>query len=116
MLAAAVSGEGWFAATDRETGSLAGFFEFVVLGDEIEVGLGLRPDLTGRGLGPGYLEAGLVFARARWAPARFTLDVYPWNERAIRAYEHAGFVRGETYVRRSDDGTEKQFLRMARPA
>jgi ribosomal-protein-alanine N-acetyltransferase len=114
MLAAAASGEGWFAATHGETGELVGFFEFVVLGDEVEIGLGMRPDLTGMRLGPGYLEAGLAFARERWAPARFTLDVYPWNERAIRAYERAGFARGETYLRRSDDGTEKEFLRMAR--
>ena len=30
------------------------------------VGLGLRPDLTGRGLGLGYLEGGLAFARERY--------------------------------------------------
>jgi ribosomal-protein-alanine N-acetyltransferase len=116
MLAAAASGEGWFAADDAESAALAGFFEFVVQGVEVEVGLGLRPDLTGRGLGAGYLEAGLGFARERWAPERFALDVYPWNERAIRAYERAGFVRGDTYVRRFDDGIEKEFLRMSRPA
>jgi [ribosomal protein S18]-alanine N-acetyltransferase len=82
----------------------------------VEVGLGLRPDQTGRGLGPAYIESGLAFARDRWAPARFALDVYPWNERAIRAYEHVGFVRGERYVRRFDDGAEREFLRMTRPA
>jgi ribosomal-protein-alanine N-acetyltransferase len=116
MLAAAASGEGWYAATHAETGELVGFFEFVILGDEVEVGLGLRPGLTGRRLGAGYLEAGLAFARERWSPARFALDVSPWNERAIRAYERAGFVRGEVYVRRFEQGDEKEFLRMARPA
>jgi len=43
-----LSGEGWYAADDAETGELVGFFEFLATGDEIEVGLGLRPDLTGR--------------------------------------------------------------------
>lgn len=116
MLAAADAGEGWFAADDAETGELVGFFEFVILGDEVEIGLGLRPDLTGVGLGPAYVEAGLAFARDRWAPVRFALDVYPWNERAIRAYERAGFVRGTRYLRRFDDGREREFLRMSRPA
>jgi [ribosomal protein S18]-alanine N-acetyltransferase len=116
MMAAAGSGQGWFATDDAQTGELVGFFEFVMLDDEAEIGLGLRPDLTGRGLGPAYIESGLAFARERWAPARFALDVYPWNERAIRAYEQAGFVRGDVYVRRFDDGREREFLRMSRPA
>jgi [ribosomal protein S18]-alanine N-acetyltransferase len=116
MLTAADAGEGWFAADDAETGELVGFFEFAPLGDEVEIGLGLRPDQTGRRLGPAYIESGLAFARDRWAPTRFALDVYPWNERAIRAYEHVGFVRGERYVRRFDDGAEREFLRMTRPA
>ncbi|MGZ5350882.1 MAG: GNAT family N-acetyltransferase [Actinomycetota bacterium] len=116
MLAVAASGEGWYAAEDAEAGELVGFFEFVLGGGVIEAGLGLRPDLTGRGLGAGFLEQGLAFARERWAPATFALDVYEWNERAIRTYEHAGFVRGEVYVRRFADGIEKEFLRMTRPA
>ncbi len=116
MLAAAATGEGWFVANDTDTHELVGFFEFVPLDDELEVGLGLRPDLTGRGLGAAYLEQGLAFARERWAPARFVLDVFEWNERAIRAYERAGFVRGEVYLRRFPDGIEKEFLRMSRPA
>jgi ribosomal-protein-alanine N-acetyltransferase len=116
MLAAAVSGEGWYGAEDVETGEIVGFFEFVILGDQVEVGLGLRPDLTGRGLGAGFIERGLDFARERWSPATFALDVYEWNERAIRAYERAGFVRGEVYRRRFPGGNEKEFLRMTRPA
>jgi ribosomal-protein-alanine N-acetyltransferase len=57
----------------------------------LDVGLGMRPDLTGRGLGLEFLEAGLEFARERFAPARFRLAVLSWNERAIRVYERAGF-------------------------
>jgi RimJ/RimL family protein N-acetyltransferase len=42
--------------------------------------------------------------------------VLPWNERAIRAYEHVGFVRGDRYVRRFEDGAAREFVRMERPA
>ncbi|MEO8477144.1 MAG: GNAT family N-acetyltransferase, partial [Actinomycetota bacterium] len=76
MRAAVVSGEGWYAADDIETGELVGFFEFVGAADEIDVGLGLRPDLTGRGLGAGFLRQGLSFARDRWSPVSFALDVF----------------------------------------
>jgi hypothetical protein len=43
MLAAADSGEGWFAADDAETGELVGFFEFVVLADEWRSGWACGP-------------------------------------------------------------------------
>jgi len=58
----------------------------------------------------------LDFARAQWSPSGFTLDVFEWNARAIRAYERAGFVRGDVHLRRFPDGNEKEFLRMTRPA
>jgi len=72
--------------------------------------------LTGLGLGAAFVEAAMMFARDRWAPRSFGLDVFPWNERAIRSYERAGFSRGEVYVRRFDGGNEVTFLRMGRRA
>ena len=111
-------GELEFAVDDAESGELVGFLELD--GDRgpgacVEIGLGLRPDLTGRGLGPAFVGAAMAFARERWHPTTFALDVFPWNERAIRAYERAGFERGEVYVRTFPDGNEVTFLRMARP-
>lgn len=106
----------WFAVDDADGGTLVGFGEFKVGDDQVEIGLGLRPDLTGGGLGPLFTEALMDFARERWHPARFWLDVLPWNERAMRAYERVGFVRGEVYTRRFDDGAESEFRRMEREA
>jgi ribosomal-protein-alanine N-acetyltransferase len=114
MLAEIASDQRWFAAVDPGTDELIGFFEFVVLEDEVEIGLGLRPDLTGRGLGVGLVEAGLALARERWSPKGFALDVFPWNQQAIKAYEHAGFVRGHVYTRHFEGGAERLFLRMSR--
>lgn len=81
----------------------------------VEDGLGLRPDLTGCGLGLPFLLAGLEFARGRWAPSRFRLVVAAFNRRAIRVYERAGFRRGETYPHRTNGGVH-EVLRMERPA
>jgi ribosomal-protein-alanine N-acetyltransferase len=106
----------FFAVDDADAEVLAGFVELHRDGDEVEVGVGMRPDLTGRRLGPSFVETALAFARDRWSPASFALDVFPWNERAIRAYEHAGFLRGEVYVRTYPNGVERTFLRMTRPA
>src|SRR4051812_31699960 len=69
-----------------DEGDLIGFFNFVRENDEVRIGLGMRPDLTGRGLAQPFIEAGLEYARAQWEPLRFRLWVARWNERALRAY------------------------------
>jgi ribosomal-protein-alanine N-acetyltransferase len=97
------------------SGDLVGFFMFKREGDAVEVGLGLRPGLTGLGLGLPFLLAGLEFARARYAPARFRLAVAAFNQRAIQVYERAGFRRGEPYMHWTNGG-EHEFLRMERRA
>jgi [ribosomal protein S18]-alanine N-acetyltransferase len=92
-----------------------GIFTFTQRGNAIEIGLAMRPDLTGRGMGLDFVEAGLDFARARYAPTRFTLDVATFNERARRVYERAGFKPLETFTRRINGGLH-EFLAMYRPA
>lgn len=92
-----------------------GIFTFIQRVTAIEIGLALRPDLTGRGLGLAFVEAGLDFGHARYAPARFTLDVATFNERARRVYERAGFRPSEIFTRRYK-GRPCEFLAMYRPA
>jgi ribosomal-protein-alanine N-acetyltransferase len=94
-------------------GELVGFFGFGTDGGDVVVGLGLRPDLTGRGLGLEFVEAGLDFARGRFEPSRFRLSVATFNERAIRVYERAGFVPLRRYDHETNGGVYP-FLDMAR--
>jgi ribosomal-protein-alanine N-acetyltransferase len=91
---------GWgvkYFAADDEDGRLAGFFEFTVDDDVVEVGLGLRPDLTGHGLGGAYLETGLQFASERFGGRNYALAVAAFNQRAIAVYERAGFRATRRY-------------------
>jgi RimJ/RimL family protein N-acetyltransferase len=57
----------------------------------LDLGLGLRPDLVGQGLGTPFVQAILEFARREWSPPRFRLTVAAFNRRAMRVYERAGF-------------------------
>lgn len=59
--------------------------------DALDVGLGLRPGLTGRGPGLSVLDAKPAFARTQYAPPAFRLTVATFNLRPIRVYERAGF-------------------------
>ena len=82
-------------------------------GKTIAIGLGMRPDLTGRGLGLAFVQAGLDFAREHFAPEGFRLYVLTFNERAIRVYERAGFERMGIYVQHNPAG-DRDFLEMRR--
>jgi RimJ/RimL family protein N-acetyltransferase len=82
----------------------------------VEVGIGLRPDLTGRGLGESFFRAQLDYAAGEWSPATFRLFVASWNERAIRLYERLGFREVGRETRRFELVGEHEFVRMEHAA
>ena len=115
LLDPSLRGEAYWAVQD-DAGELVGHFSFKPRGERtLEIGLGLRPDLTGRGLGGAFLAAGLAFARERFVPELFVLAVATFNERAIKVYERAGFAHVRVYMH-STGGGEWEFLEMSRPA
>ncbi len=104
----------YFSANDARR-ELIGFFAFAASAGVVGVGVGLRPDLTGRGLGLAFLEQGLAFADARFRPDRFRLAVAAFNRRAIKVYERTGFVVTRTFVHETNGGFFP-FVEMERPA
>ena len=104
----------YFSVLDDED-RLVGFFQFEGRGGTVDVGLGLRPDLTGRGLGAEFVMSGLSFAQERFSPKRLTLSVATFNGRAVSVYERAGFRRGEIFMHETNGG-EHEFLSMWREA
>lgn len=61
--------------------------------DALDTGGGLRPDLTGQGLGREAIATGLAFGRGRFAPAGFRVTVAAFNTRALRTVNALGFNR-----------------------
>ncbi len=100
--------------TDDER--LDAFWYFDWQGDVVDVGIGLRPELTGRGLGESFLRAQLDYATSKWAPATFRLFVAAWNERAIRLYERLGFSEVGRETRHFELVGEHEFIQMERTA
>jgi [ribosomal protein S18]-alanine N-acetyltransferase len=117
-------------AVKDERGELIGFFAYGSAAyvwdsgephlysenNTITVGLGMRPDLTGKGLGLAFTRAGLDFAREQFRPDAFRLYVLTFNERAIRVYERAGFERTGIYTQLNSVYGNRDFVEMRRGA
>jgi RimJ/RimL family protein N-acetyltransferase len=96
----------------RDGDEIVGFYYFDEREDIVEIGLGLRPDLTGQGLGLEFFLDGVAFAHGRFPGRRVTLNVAAFNERAIAVYERAGFLRTGEHVRTFDRWGEVSFVEM----
>jgi RimJ/RimL family protein N-acetyltransferase len=57
----------------------------------LDLGMGLRPDLTGQGQGILFLEAVFAHLGQHFPGVPLRATVASWNQRAIRLTEQAGF-------------------------
>ena len=75
----------------------------------LDTGGGLRPSLTGQGLGCAAIAAGLAHGRVAYAPDAFRVTVAAFNTRALRTVESLGFARVGSFAARTD-GSEFHVL------
>ncbi|HET7357767.1 MAG TPA: GNAT family N-acetyltransferase [Nocardioidaceae bacterium] len=80
----------------------------------LDTGGGLRPELTGRGLGRRAIETGLAFGRERFAPPAFRMTVATFNTRALRVVESLGFARAGRFDAATDGGSFEVLVRPER--
>ncbi|MFZ0369587.1 MAG: GNAT family protein [Halobacillus sp.] len=91
---------------------LIGFYSIIPVESEtVDLGLGLRPDMTGQGIGGPFLQKALEYAQIHYGARSFTLSVATFNERAIRVYENAGFKVVQTFMQPTN-GSEYEFVKM----
>ncbi|WP_127572717.1 GNAT family N-acetyltransferase [Paenibacillus xylaniclasticus] len=93
----------YMTAIDHE-GHMIGFLQLFPMLGVTRLGLGLRPDLCGRGFGPAFANAAAEEALRQAPDNAVDLEVLTWNIRAIRAYQRAGFVIEDTYERPTPTG------------
>ncbi|MCR8842067.1 GNAT family N-acetyltransferase [Paenibacillus sp. SC116] len=79
--------------------------------DRVDIGLGLRPDCTGGGNGLEFLLQGIDYLKQNTNVLKLQLVVATFNERAIKVYERAGFVRGMRFMSRVGNN-QAEFLSM----
>ena len=57
----------------------------------LDIGMGVRPDLTGQGHGDVYVKAVIDFANATYRPERLRVTIAAFNSRALKVWGKAGF-------------------------
>lgn len=73
----------------------------------IDIGLGIKPDLCGQGVGYDFFKEGLEFAENKFGAQKFRLTVAAFNERAIKVYAKCGFKKINSFERISEFGNTK---------
>ncbi|WP_414052963.1 GNAT family N-acetyltransferase [Macrococcus animalis] len=76
------------------------------------IGLGLRPDYTGKGYGVAFVNQAVQFIQSTY-PETTTIElaVATFNERAIKVYERCGFTELD-YELMAAHGVLHEFLKM----
>lgn len=77
----------------------------------LDTGGGLRPDLTGVGLGRHIIAAGLTYGRAHYSPAAFRVTVAQFNSRALHVVGSLGFVEVSHFAARTDGRQYRVLVR-----
>lgn len=60
--------------------------------DALDIGVGMKPELTGRGLGRQFFDVILQYAITTFDPAWTRLTVANFNKRALNLYKNFGFT------------------------
>jgi [ribosomal protein S18]-alanine N-acetyltransferase len=84
-------------------------------GSALDTGGGLRPSLTGQGLGRLAIRTGLQFGRRRYAPSAFRVTVASFNTRALRVVASLGFQPVGSFAASADGRPYEILVRSETP-
>lgn len=90
---------------------VVGFCSIQTENGEVEIGFGMRPDLTGRGFGQEFVTFLVDYIIKTYHPENISLAVATFNKRAITLYERIGFRLTERFDQQTN-GSVYPFIRM----
>ena len=111
ILASQSQGNGSYVAlADQE---IIGFFTYVSTSKEIQLTLGLRPDLCGMGLGSTFLNDIEAFLTHHVHAQLLQLTIATFHQRAVKIGEQCGYIIRKTY-QQDIDGKTYEFHQMVK--
>lgn len=100
-----------FASVVDNFKNLCGYIRFIEDEDHITIGLGLKPDLCGRGLGDKFMKLIISKSRQKFGEKKIILEVREFNKRAINCYKRVGFKIVDSYTKNTLIGKDN-FIKM----
>lgn len=102
-----------YYAVHNEKDELVGFYSFTLKDGIMWIGFGLKPELTGKGLGKDFVTEGINFGveNFNYNKKYIMLAVALFNKRGIKLYENIGFRQVEQYIQKTNGG-EYEFIKM----
>jgi len=79
--------------------------------DALDIGMGIRPELTGQGQGSDFAAAVLDFAQRTFMPNQYRVTIAAFNQRAQRVWNGLGFRVVQSFHRGEND---LEFIIMVR--
>lgn len=97
----------------KNSKKILGFFIYKIKDDSIFIGLGMKPEFTGRGFGKDFLLSNLSFLKKSvdCSDKKIRLCVAEFNKRAISLYKRVGFKPYMKYIQKTNGG-EYPFIKM----
>ena len=79
----------------------------------LDVGIGMNPDLVGKGIGAAFVAAIIDFAIYEYTPTRFRVSIAELNKRSQKVFLNLGFIESHKFHR---DGDAMEFVQLERDA
>lgn len=87
---------------------MIGFYTATISHEAAEIGLGLRPDHSGKGIGQQFVEAiARQLTTKHPSLSTITLSVAAFNHRAITVYTRAGFTTVGMHLQETNGGNHR---------
>ncbi|MCP5094673.1 MAG: GNAT family N-acetyltransferase [Chloroflexi bacterium] len=108
-----------------EQGKLAAFCSFGVdaqvpggdyTAEALDIGMGVRPDLTGQGLGATFSKAVIQFAYETYNPPMLRVTIASFNIRAQRVWQKYGFVQQQDFCAKKNQRPFKILIKAQNPS
>ncbi len=70
--------------------------------EALDIGLMIKPELTGQGMGAAYAEEVVRNGVAKYTPSKLRVTIAAFNKRAFRTWEKNDFQQTQTFKRKPD--------------
>jgi len=70
--------------------------------EALDIGMMIKPELTGQGQGSNYAEAVIQYGVSKYSPKKLRVTILDTNQRAMKVWQKNGFRKTQAFARERD--------------